>query len=356
MTAAFEDIVISTLVNKLFEHRRNRQVKEADKVKSILLHEHLVQVYYRRDGTIGWSNIGTNYSGAKFAKKIIVWSMVSSVGDTATTLLDKSSLSLRGVNNVPLIIVTVNNTSYRSRINETMQHLSSLATSYNDRITFSPIRMIDLLDLSHHPTIGPNRILFEGWRQILLPMLLNTSTSESRNTHHNHPIVYIAEDDVRLSNNVSPSKINDVCLKVLTANPDLHILSLGHAYSSTNNKSHNSSSSLLDCVLKGKGLHATTLLALRHPEGTKLLLECMETIPIGKRCHLDQFLFHSTLHTIGLALSDPPLVGWGEVTETLTSVGAGCRRNGGGRLEHIPNNTICIDGEVRWVRRYYTTE
>jgi hypothetical protein len=81
----------------------------------------------------------------------------------------------------------------------------------------------------------------------------------------------------------------------------------------------------------------------------------METIPIGKRCHLDQFLFHSTLHNLGIALSDPPLVGWGEVSETLTSVGAGCRRNGGGRLEHIPNNAIGTDGEIRWVRRDYTT-
>jgi hypothetical protein len=344
MTAEFEDTVyIPTLVNQLLEHRRNRQIKEADQVKSILLHEHSVQVYYRRDGTIGWSKINKDFCGTPiFAKKRIVWSMVSSsVGDTTTTLSESSSS--RGGDNVPLIIVTVNNPSYRSRLTETMQHLSSLASSYNDGITFSPIRTVDLLDLSYHPSIGPNRILFEGWRQILLPMLLKSSTSNDRS------IVYIAEDDIRLSNSVSPSKITNVCLKVFNSNQDLHILSLGHAYSTTNNKS------LLDCVFQGKGLHATTLLALRHPQGTKLLLDCMETIPAGKRCHLDQFLFHSTLHNLGIALSDPPLVGWGEVSETLTSVGAGCRRNGGGRLEHIPNNSICTDGEVRWVRRYYTT-
>ena len=346
MTAEFEDTVcIPTLVNQLLEHRRNRQIKEADQVKSILLHEHSVQVYYRRDGTIGWSKINKGFCGTPtFAKKRIVWSMVSSSvsEDTTTTLSDESSLS-RGGDNVPLVIATVNNPSYRSRLTETMQHLSSLASSYNDGITFSPIKTIDLLDLSYHPSIGPNRILFEGWRQILLPMILKSSTSNDRS------IVYIAEDDIRLSNSVSPSKITNVCLKVFNSNQDLHILSLGHAYSTTNNKS------LLDCVLQGKGLHATTLLALRHPQGTKLLLDCMETIPAGKRCHLDQFLFHSTLHNLGIALSDPPLVGWGEVSETLTSVGAGCRRNGGGRLEHIPNNSICTDGEVRWVRRYYTT-
>ena len=343
MTAEFEDTVcIPNLVNQLLEYRRNRQIKEADQVKTTLLHEHSVQVYYRRDGTIGWSKINKDYCDTPTFAKRIIWSMVSSsVGDT--DLLNKSLSSLGGDNNIPLIIVTVNNPSYRSRLTETMQHLSSLATTCNDGITFSPIRTIDLLDLSHHPTIGPNRILFEGWRQILLPMLLDSSTS------NDHPIVYIAEDDIRLSNIISPSKINDVCLKVFTANPDLQILSLGHAYSSTNNKS------LLDCVLQGKGLHATTLLALRHPQGTKLLLECMENIPIGKRCHLDQFLFHSTLHNVGIALSDPPLVGWGEVSETLTSVGAGCRRNGGGRLEHIPNNAIGTDGEVRWVRRDCTT-
>lgn len=123
---------------------------------------------------------------------------------------------------------------------------------------------------------------------------------------------------------------------VLDANPDLHIFSVGHAYAPVrsnrrqrrranrqrqreNNHIHAPPTSypLLESVSRGKGLHGTTLLALRHPEGTRSLLDCMETVPRGKRCHLDRFLFRSKLHNIGVALSDPPLVGWGEVSGTF---------------------------------------
>jgi len=141
---------------------------------------------------------------------------------------------------------------------------------------------------------------------------------------------------------------------VFHANPDLHILSLGHSYTpakpsrrqrqwakkqqqseflnGSNSMSTQSSSPLLKHLYSGKGLYGATLLALRHPEGTKSLLEATEAMSIGKRGHFDQFLFHSTLHNLDIAFSDPPLGGWAEVSETLTSVGSGCRRNGGGWL------------------------
>ncbi len=77
----------------------------------------------------------------------------------------------------------------------------------------------NLLNLSHHPSIGPNRTLFWGWRQLLLSLLLTTSESHRLD----RPIVSVAEDDVRLCN-VSPGRIREVCSMVLDANPDLHIL------------------------------------------------------------------------------------------------------------------------------------
>lgn len=65
--------------------------------------------------------------------------------------------------------------------------------------------------------------------------------------------------------------------------------------------------------------------------------------------HFDQFLFHSTLHSLGIAVSDPPLVGWAEVTHTLTGTGSGNRRKGGGRFEQLPQQVTSLD--VKWVRR-----
>ena len=73
------------------------------------------------------------------------------------------------------------------------------------RQRFAPVETDDLLNLSHHPSIGPNRTLFEGWRQVLLPLLLSTSESHRLDC----PTVFVAEDDVRLCN-VCPGRIREV--------------------------------------------------------------------------------------------------------------------------------------------------
>ena len=64
--------------------------------------------------------------------------------------------------------------------------------------------------------------------------------------------------------------------------------------------------------------------------------------------HFDLFLFHSCLHSLHVAVSDPPLVGWSEVEQTLTAAGSGNRRKGGGRLEQLPEVSTL---HVNWVRR-----
>ena len=180
--------------------------------------------------------------------------------------------------------------------------------------------------------------------------------------YDNQSLIFVAEDDVRLCSSISPGRIRELCALVLNANPELLILSVGHAYSARQrrciNKQNNSSSDLpcnyddstsrLTHVTCGQGLHGTTLLALRHPKGSQSLLEAMASVPHGKRCHFDHFLFHSTLQNLEIAVSDPPLVGWAEVSETLTSVGAGCRRKGRGRLGQLPE--VSSD-EIKWIRR-----
>ena len=82
-----------------------------------------------------------------------------------------------------------------------------------------------------------------------------------------------------------------------------------------------------------------------HDSNFLILVSLDHLVTIG---HLDQFLFHSTLHSLSIAVSDPPLVGWAEVTHTLTGTGSGNRRRGGGRFEQLPQVTSL---EVKWVRR-----
>jgi hypothetical protein len=54
----------------------NYVVNEADQVKKILLSEHSVRVFYRRDGTIGWSKVDWEASNID-AVRGVVWSMVT---------------------------------------------------------------------------------------------------------------------------------------------------------------------------------------------------------------------------------------------------------------------------------------
>jgi hypothetical protein len=378
--------IINELINQLTHHRKSKQLKEADQLKKLLYDKYSIQVFYRRNGTIGWRVI-SNDTKLKVGNALsfrdcgtkVVWSMVDTIVDVTYDQVVGD-----GGDDIPLYVATVDTPYYRSRLAETMDHLSLVDKddAHHDTLQFHPINVIDLLNLEEHPSLGTNRILFEGWRQILLPKLILdgscTSSSDKR-------IILVGEDDIRLV--TSPSVIRQVCQDVFDKNLDLHILSLGHGYSpaklskrqrrrraraSQEHRGESSESCLNDvncdefgdddessckttsCPLfnhleRGKGIHGTTLLALRYPEGVVAMLEAMEAIPLRKRGHFDQFLFHSTQHNLSIAVSDPPLVGWAEVTHTLTSSGSGNRRIGGGRLEHLPEVTPNFD--VKWVRR-----
>ncbi|KAL7431033.1 hypothetical protein ACHAXH_002360, partial [Discostella pseudostelligera] len=228
---------VSTLLKDLLEHRKERRVKEADNIRRMLWSKHFVQVFYRRDGTIGWNKVSSQ-SGEETATapmktitapvKRIGWSNVLNVGqqiadsvELSSSLLPRSGSSYQ---NIPLIIATVNSPYYRTRLSETTESLSH-HTSFDDETRFAPITTVDMLNLSDNPSIGAHRILYEGWRQILLPKLLSSPE------YNDQLMILVAEDDLRLCNSISPGRIRELCSLVLDVIPDLHILSLGHAYS-----------------------------------------------------------------------------------------------------------------------------
>ena len=441
---------IQELINKLLHHRQAYQLKEADQLKKLLFHRHSIQIFYRRNGSIGWryicndakEQINNNALSHRDCGKRVVWSLVVGKGPCCGETDNAATHPLCGGcrqddnhhdDGVPIFIVTVDTPYYRGRLAETMEHLSnpsnsSFRTTDDVDVTrrFYPIHVIDLLILEEHQSLGTNRILYEGWRRILLPKILSDGDGGDKRSKR---LILVGEDDVRLA--ASPSFIEKVCLEAFDSNPDLHILSLGHGYSpaklSRRQRSHaragqqeeeeeqqqqeqsesswkdvndeddrqpsimfharTSSCPILDHLERGKGIHGTTLMAIRYPEGVTSLMETMESIPLRKRgtmCdqqidykrrrkneillhlnnslfspthfvlldepgHFDQFLFHSKLHNLAIAVSDPPLVGWAEVTYTLTSNGSGNRRRGGGRLEQLPHVT---NFDVKWVRRY----
>ena len=94
-------------------------------------------------------------------------------------------------------------------------------------------------------------------------------------------------------------------------------------------------------------MHATTLMAVRT-SSLERIQSVLASYKRGGATHLDQFLFHEK-HKLRVMFSDPPLVGWAEVEETLTSAGSGQRREGGGRLGWLPE--AHGDGGIRWVMR-----
>jgi hypothetical protein len=305
-----DDNEINGIIDQLFHHRKAKQLKEADQLKKLLLDQYSVQVFYRRDGSIGWRFICSetkeqvNALSHRDNGKRVVWSLVSTNVDDLPYSPSSSGFQCDGV---PLLIVTVDTPYYRSRLSETLDHLS-LPPNIADNTRFHPINVVDLLILEEHRSIGTNRILYEGWRQILLPKILNEDSSKK--------MILVGEDDIRLV--ASPSFIEKVCLEVFDSNPDLHILSLGHAYapakpskrqifhqtraqqqesellSQINDDDGNepsvsvcrtstSCSVLFEHLKRGKGIHATTLMAIRYPEGVKSLMETLEAVPMRKR-------------------------------------------------------------------------
>ena len=344
---------IDALVEERTELRRKKKWNEADRIKILLQSEpYKVELFDRSDGATVWRRIGEK---TEPLEKKISW---SSIGNARSFALD-----FRGQKGarIPLVIATVDTPHYRKRLQATMDHLSSRNEEPDKGVGFA-LHSVDMLDLNKNINIGQKRIVFEGWRQVLLPRLLQLFRENEDG------FIVVVEDDVRLPSAVRPCHIRQVCISAFQENPDVKVLSLGHAWSpakpsrrqrrrhrkqqqqqqpSTNSndergdidefQNQENGNGLLNHLEAGGGIHGATMLAIRTPDGLKTLLGALNAVTqAGKRTHFDQFLFHSTLHNVGLTLVDPPLAGWAEVTETLTSVGPGQRKIGGGRLEHLP--------------------
>lgn len=347
-----KQVFIQEAIEKISQLKCEKKYKEADHLKTILRQKHSIQIFCRNDGSFGWVEIDDS-------------NVVSPTNKLKWSLLERSHnlYACSSSADIPLVVATVNLTHYRLRLKNTLEYLSC---PFQDGSRFHPIECIDMLRLDKNPSLGVNRIVFEGWRQILLPAIQEFNSS---GCNMQESIAYIAEDDVRFFSNCA-RQIHDECSKIF-ADTDLHILSLGHRHApkkpsrrqrrrskrgqcSTKTSSSSSSSpmepnsSLFEHLQGGGKVHGSTMLAIRCPHGVNALMDAMDKIQFGKRSHFDQFLFHSTDHDLAIAFSDPPLAGWTEVEETLTSVGNGCRRHGGGRMAQCPDK---ISGVVQWVRR-----
>jgi hypothetical protein len=356
-----KETLVQERIEQISHLKHEKKYKEADRLKISLLKEHSIQLFCRNDGSIGWAEIDEQKQ-----PPAISWSLIPTI--------DEGPVS--SYSDIPLIIATVNLPHYRNRLRKT---LDCLTASRQDGKTFHPVECIDMLRLDENASIGVNRIVFEGWMQVLLPSLLSrckTTTAAAVSASAAASIVFVAEDDVRLFSN-SPGNICHECEKIFQAKPEVHILSLGHRYApkkpsrrqrrrakrqssidsnvgitTCSSEPTDSGSPLLVHLQDGGKIHGSTLLAIRFPDGVRALDTAMAKIQFAKRSHFDQFLFHSTDHDLGIAFAEPPLAGWAEVDDTLTSVGSGCRRQHGGRLEYHPRE---VSGGVRWVQRNVVT-
>ena len=413
--------IIEKIVRKRSQYRRKGQWEEADNLKTLLEEQHGVDVFDADGFKTTWK-LKTSQE-EKMYKVVWSLMDGACLGDDDVVDKDHDSTidwACSGTNGeIPLFIATVDSPYYKSRLQETLHHLQD--EKWGSKSFFGPIAPLHMLDLAKNPAIGSQRIVYEGWYQNVLSklseMVLTEQKEQEAEEASSSSFFLIAEDDVRLPPSISPKMIRDICLQAFTAHPDLQILSLGHAYSPTkssrkqkcrarqahqrakrlptpsqatssisNNKAETYtsgsnamegdddglrlkvSSSLSGCSLllqhlqTGGGIHGATLLAIRScaVEDIRIVMGDPITLPPRKRSHFDQYLFHSASHNIQIAVSDPPIVGWGEVSQTLTSVGSGYRRKGGGRLQHLPP-TASLSHEtdkdsrevdtIKWIRR-----
>ena len=266
---------------------------------------------------------------------------------------------------IPFFIGTVDNPHYQTRYLETLRHLQEWQQQDTNNSTSTTLELEPcyLLDIHNHPNISVKKILYEGWRQKMIPQLTRLLQAND-----SIPFVLMGEDDIRMPPHLSPAALTDICHQAFDVHPDLDLLSLGHSWKalSIKNRQHPKSASNLVSFLQATstnggtaGVHASTLVAIRTPRGVHRLREALEVAARKKKqTHLDQFLFYSQHHDLSIALCDPPLVGWAEVDVTLTKSGSGHRRRGGGRLSYLPPGPTGDDtqqqlkcSDVQWVRR-----
>jgi hypothetical protein len=340
-------------INKLVEQRtlfrQQSKWKEADEIKKKLWKS----PYFVK--TIDTNDFAScTWESRRFIKEeqpSIVWTKLPSSAEVTGHIS----------HGFPLVVGTVDSSRYQLRYSETIDHLINWRKSCSCCFCSIQIHPCYLLNLEDHQSIGAKSIVFEGWRQRLLPYLLQKLFSDS--SSNNFDFIFVAEDDIRIPDHVTPCDLFGICYRAFNSHPDLDILSLGHSWQALRiKKKHNDESALdLNSLLqggKGAGVHGATLFAIRFPSGVQKLQETMTAAADRrKQTHLDQFLFYSVYHNLSIALCDPPLVGWAEVDVTLTKSGSGHRRRGGGRLGFLPfPQSSGKDKRVSWIKRTLMVE
>jgi hypothetical protein len=452
---------INVLVQQRSEFRRYHDYAQADAIQQQLREApYHVEIIDRCGAGTVTSQASSEWVPRKpkngaMQQRSVVWSSMTVVehpdDDAAANKVAATPIGHRRC--LPLLVCTVDSPKYIERYQDTLSFLDHWQQQQREQqpVPVTPLDQSDatdaastssdgnilpnttwlevvpccLLDLEKNPLLEVKSIVYEGWRQILLPWLLNKypmppdegaddddDYSDSRDSQN---FVLIAEDDIRFPNHTNPEQIYHYCSAAFRSNPEIQLLSLGHAWKGSkhkktlrthNNKSrssgtdldndHNkkynddtttttttiSSSSMLQYLQqKGPhvqaGIHALTLVAVRVPHGIRALWHVLEDSASNrKRTHLDQFLFHSHHHELPIAFCDPPLAGWAEVSVTLTNSASGYRRREGGRTGHLPppplplplpqvaaattkeevlNHPNGEGGGLRWIKRTVTT-
>eukprot|EP00977_Amphora_coffeiformis_P016656 scaffold5215_cov181-Amphora_coffeaeformis.AAC.10 len=350
---------IEQLIQDRAHHRLRGRWDEADRIKRKLEQEYGVELMDRADP------FETTWIPRLVPEKprVIEWYAAL---ETMLTPTVTSAVFLKEP--IAFIINTVDTPYYRQRYRETREYLEQWQLNGTIEVDCFRFQKCDLLDLETHASIGAKGILMQGWKAVLIPTLLQLQQAISPTydaSRKDMEFVLVAEDDIRFPASVTPTFLRSVCTHAFASHPHVLVLSLGHSWSTlqkskeANNNDEQPSdenmeqkNSLLLNFLRHKpvGIHATTLLALRYPAGVQAVQKAFDST--SKLQHLDQFLFHSTQHSVPLAVSDPPLAGWVEVEQSLTKSGSGYRRLGGGRLGHVPGIGAPSQlGKIQWIQR-----
>lgn len=362
-----KDAEMEALLKHRAEYQRLAQWDAADEIKRKLWKAYKVKIIdYADDTPSSWVPIQTK---PKKAPRSVVWSKVVL---ERTLGKEDDSLGIAGKNRqntraIKLVVCTVDSPTYRDRCQDTISHLDEsgmCACSCSDPSAHCCCLNLEpepcfLLDATKHPLLGIKKIVFEGWRTILLPKLL-AQYSEGR---LDDAFVLVAEDDIRFPLHTSVKLIHDECSAVFAANPDIDILSLGHSWKDLckGNAAADLLHQLQKCKGPAPGVHGATLFAIRLPEGVERLSATLERAHSAKKhTHLDQYIFHSSHHDLHVALCDPPLVGWAEVDVTLTKSPSGHKKQGGGRRGVLPPppvaNVAPSGFRIPWVKRRLSQE
>jgi hypothetical protein len=221
---------INSLLLQRAEHRQHQQWQQADCIKRKLWRPpYKVEIIDYADQPSAWRP--RNDDDDVVRELSIEWSEM--IGNPTSSIDSlgppKSAIQF------PLIIATVDNPEYRKRYQDTLEALKKWQTCSCPRsdktkcqcLSFVPISCKMLDKNKEAVSIPVKKIVFEGWRRRLLPFLSGLKIDSTID------FLLVAEDDVRFPDHSTPIHVYRACKAAFVANPEILVLSLGHAWVST---------------------------------------------------------------------------------------------------------------------------